>query len=276
MPVTRPVTKTKETGKYREIIPLPKNNDAIPGFIYGKYDFSSNVNFKGLNISFEMNDGILHYSRDIVGHIFQANIATSKTYYYIEPVEPMNIPSHITDFLQVKFEEILVEPESTTTIYLTIPVGIGVFIESNKGEMNLLDMVGYNKPHFSLYGQPERGVITRIHTSKVYSAPPSVKNYKEAVLRVDIDNRTGEWRKIGRIVMYMKGLEFYYDSSVIVSCIEMNVTSETSAYVNCLDASFYTGLNKCKGVFKDGKIERFCNISDAVVDNVFLMDMGLR
>jgi len=274
---TKTVVKSKQMRTSREIPQFSNKPQNTDGFAYGKHDFSVPINFHELNITFEENNGIIQYRREIAGSVFQGKIATAKKYYYLEPVEPMNIPSHITDFLQIKFdEEILLEPSSSTEIYLTIPLGIGIFLESEKGEMNLLDMAGFNKQHFSLYGQPDRGVITRHHVSKVYSAPPLVSNYKEAILHVDIENKTDEWRKVGRVILYMKELELYYDSNVVTSCIEMVITSPTSAFVNCLDGSIYPGLSKCVGVYKQGKIAAFCNIQKAVMDKTFVMDMGLR
>lgn len=276
MPITRPIKKSTEIGKRREIIQPARNPETSNGISYGKYNSTQEISFKGLNISVDKDDGVFHFRREISGSIFTANVATTKDEYFLEPVEPMNIPAHVTDFLQIKFEEIVVEPETTTTIYLTMPLGIGIFLEAENGEMNLLDMAGFNNPKFALYGQPRRGVITRVHTSKVYTKPPATKNYKEAILHLDIDNRTDQWIKIGRIVMYMKGLELYYDSTVVASCAEMIVTSPDKAHINCLDISLFDGLTKCSGVFKHGKISKFCSINDVVRDKMFTMDMGLK
>ena len=276
MPVTRPIKKSTETGNRREINLQERNPNVSEGISYGKYNSAHSISFKGLNISFENNDGVLHFRREIAGSIFTANVATTKDEYYLEPVEPMNIPAHVTDFLQIKFEEIAIEPETTTTIYLTMPLGIGIFLEAENGEMNLLDMAGFNNPKFALYGQPKRGVITRVHSSKVYTRPPAIKNYKEAILHLNIENKTDKWVKIGRVIMYMKGLELYYDSSVVASCAEMIVTAPDKANVNCLDISLFNGLTKCSGVFKQGKISKFCSINDAIRDKMFIMDMGLR
>ncbi|HJJ46901.1 MAG TPA: DUF432 domain-containing protein [Methanocorpusculum sp.] len=273
---TLPDNKIVKIERKREIIQSERNPETSDGISYGKYNYAHTISFKGLSISFENNEGVRHFRREIADSIFTANVATTKDGYYLEPVEPMNIPAHVTDFLQIKFEDIVVEPETTTTIYLTMPLGIGIFLEAENGEMNLLDMVGFNKPKFSLYGQPKRGVITRVHTSKVYTKPPAPRNYKEAILHLDIDNKTEKWVKIGRVIMYMKGLELYYDSTVVASCAEMIVTSPDKAYVNCLDSSLFDGLTKCAGIFKHGKISKFCSISNAVQDKMFTMDMGLR
>jgi len=113
------ITKLKEMSKNRDVPQFPNVPQNSDGFVYGKHDFSNPVNFHELNITFEESNGIIQYRRDFAGSVFQGKIATTKTCYYLEPVEPMNIPSHITDFLQIKFEEeILLEPLSSTEIYL--------------------------------------------------------------------------------------------------------------------------------------------------------------
>ncbi|MBR5008967.1 MAG: DUF432 domain-containing protein, partial [Methanocorpusculum sp.] len=247
-----------------------------PTFTYGKFNFDYSINFQGLKLGFEDKNGMYNYKRDIVGWKHESNIATQTGTFYLQPIEPLNLPDNVTDFIEIEFKEITIEPEGKAVVFLTIPIEIGVFLEAKNGERNLLDIVTFCHPKFSLYGAASRGVITRFHKSEVYAMPPSVDNYKEGLLRLEIENDTDEWATIGRVVIYQKGLVLYYDETTVCACAKMIIRSSDVADVVGISQPFREGMTESIQVFEFRKTTPFCNIEGALLDSTFTMDMGMR
>ena len=177
---------------------------------------------------------------------------------------------------QIEFKEITIEPDGKAVVFLTIPIEIGVFLEAKNGERNLLDIVTFCHPKFSLYGAASRGVITRFHKSEVYAMPPSVENYKEGLLRLEIENDTDKWAAVGRVVIYQKGLNLYYDETTVSACAKMIIRTRDVADVVGIDQPIREGMTQCLQVFEQRKTTPFCNIEGALLDTTFTMDMGMR
>ena len=154
--------------------------------------------------------------------------------------------------------------------------GLKLGFEDKNGERNLLDIVTFCHPKFSLYGAASRGVITRFHKSEVYAMPPSVENYKEGLLRLEIENDTDEWAAVGRVVIYQKGLNLYYDETTVSACAKMIIRTRDVADVVGIDQPIREGMTQCLQVFEQRKTTPFCNIEGALLDTTFTMDMGMR
>ncbi len=246
-----------------------------PVFSYGKFNFDYAVNFKGLRLGFEDKNGMYQYTRDILGWKSTANVAVKDGCFYLQPIEPLNLPDNVTDFIEITFDTITIEPNGTATIFLTFPIEIGVFVESKSGERNLLDIITFCHPKFSLYGLPSRGVITRVHQSKVSGMPPCVRNYQEGILRLEIENDTDEWASIGRVVLYQKGLTLFYDDVSVTACAKMVVKSSDMADVFGYNMPLHPEMTECLQVFEQRRTTPFCNIDGALLDTTFTMDMGM-
>ena len=163
--------------------------------------FDYAVNFAGLSISLEQTQGLYHYRRAIGSWVREANISAPNGRMIIHPIEPLYVPDAVTDFLEIRFDEIMIEPNGKTVVFLTFPIEIGVFIES-KGKSDIIDVFTFKSPKYSLYGASNRGVITRWHQSNTYYYPPQVKNYEEGILRLTIENGSGDWAYVSRVILY--------------------------------------------------------------------------
>ena len=276
MPISRIYTAASASRKKQALSYSKGESKTGPSFAYGKFNFDYSINFQGLKLGFEDKNGMYHYKRDIVGWKHESNIATQTKTFYLQPIEPLNLPDNVTDFIEIEFKEITIEPEGKAVVFLTIPIEIGVFLEAKNGERNLLDIVTFCHPKFSLYGAASRGVITRFHKSEVYAMPPSVDNYKEGLLRLEIENDTDEWATIGRVVIYQKGLVLYYDETTVSASAKMIIRTHDVADVVGIDQPIREEMTESVQVFEQRRTTPFCNIEGALLDSTFTMDMGMR
>lgn len=276
MPISRIYTAASASRRKQALSYSKGESQTGPSFTYGKFNFDYSINFQGLKLGFEDKNGMYHYKRDIVGWKHESNIATQTGIFYLQPIEPLNLPDNVTDFIEIEFKEITIEPNSTTVVFLTIPIEIGVFLEAKNGERNLLDIVTFCHPKFSLYGAASRGVITRFHKSEVYAMPPSVENYKEGLLRLEIENDTDEWATVGRVVIYQKGLNLYYDETAVSACAKMIIRTHDVADVVGVDQPIREEMTESVQVFESRRTTPFCNIEGALLDTTFTMDMGMK
>ena len=276
MPISR-IYNAASAGRRQRPLSYGKSDMGdSPVFSYGKFSFDYAVNFAGLSLGFEDKNGMYHYTRNITGWKHEAHIAVENGAFYLQPIEPLNLPDNVTDFIEIKFREITIEPNGKTVVFLTMPIEIGVFLETKNGDRTLLDIVSFCNPKFSLYGAASRGVITRYHESEVYSLPPAVRNYQEGLLRLELENNTDEWATVSRVVLYQKGLNLYYDESSVSACAKMIVQSSDVADVFGVDQPIRDGMTECVQVFEQRRTTPFCNIEGALLDATFTMDMGMR
>ncbi|WP_338093437.1 DUF432 domain-containing protein [Methanorbis furvi] len=252
-----------------------ESSDEIPAFAYGRFTFDYAVNFAGLSLAVEQSRGMYHYHRAIGKAVREATISSSAgARMIIHPVEPLYVPDPVTDFLEIKFSEIMIEPNGKTVIFLTFPIEIGVFIES-KGETDVIDVFTFKQPKYSMYGSSHRGVITKWHKSQVHAYPPQVKNYEEGVLRLTIQNTTDEWVYVSRVIIYEKGMFIHYDDSVVSMAAEMTILNRESADVAGVDRPLRPEMSRSIRLYKPRKMSAFSNVSGSLVDTVFTMDLGL-
>lgn len=276
MPISRIYNAASAGRRHRPLSYGKSDMGDSPIFSYGKFSFDYAVNFAGLSLGFEDKNGMYHYTRNITGWKHEAHIAVENGAFYLQPIEPLNLPDNVTDFIEIKFREITIEPNGKTVVFLTMPIEIGVFLETKNGDRTLLDIVSFCHPKFSLYGAASRGVITRYHESEVYSLLPAVRNYQEGLLRLELENNTDEWATVNRVVLYQKGLNLYYDESCVSACAKMIIQSSDVADVFGVDQPIREGMTECVQVFEQRRTTPFCNIEGALLDATFTMDMGMR
>ncbi len=276
MPISRIYNAASAVRRRRPLSYSKGDSGNNPVFTYGKFNFDYAVNFEGLTLGFEGKNGMYHYKRNIVGWKHDAHIAVQRGAFYLQPIEPLNLPDNVTDFIEIKFREITIEPSGTAVVFLTLPIEIGVFLETGNGNRTLLDIISFCHPKFSLYGAASRGVITRYHESNVYSLPPAVRNYQEGLLRLEIENNTDEWSTVSRVVLYQKGLNLYYDESSVSACAKMIIQNRDVADVFGVDMPIRDGMTECMQVFEQRRTTPFCNIEGALLDTTFTMDMGMK
>jgi len=159
----------------------------------------------------------------------------------VNPVEPINLPKNVTRYLEIEFPPILLKPNSSETIYLKFPIEIGVFAKHGD-KVAVVDVFSYEKPKYTLYGSPRRGVVCRWFFSDVYYYIPEVDRLRHGVMRLDIKNG-GDWVEVGKVVLDCYAMKIYYDS--FASCwAEMKVIGKSTAITDFLDRPIAKGMKK--------------------------------
>jgi hypothetical protein len=197
--------------------------------VYGTYGYSCSVREDEISIEIGRDNRHLTYKRVCRGESAERTIASENGSVIINPVEPLNLPKEVTRYLEVHFNPIFVEPETTQQLYLTFPVEIGVFIQA-KEDFDLIDVFSLAKPKYSLYGPPDYGCVTRWHESAIHPDIPDTDPLREGVLDLTIVNEGRTWIEVSRAVFVNAGMAIWYGDYVSMSArmeVFSNIVAET-------------------------------------------------
>lgn len=162
-------------------------------------------------------------------------VSTKEARVVINPVEPLNLPEHITQFMLIEFENpLLVEPKTSHKIYLKFPLEIAVFIE-RKNDFRVIDILTLTKPKYTMYGKLETGPICRYYKSGVFLKIPSVDKYKEGILSLSVTNESNKWVEVTKAVFNAVGMKLYYGPERVTLKANMRLISELSAETSFLE-----------------------------------------
>ncbi|WP_290596435.1 MULTISPECIES: DUF432 domain-containing protein [unclassified Archaeoglobus] len=218
------------------------------------------------SIRVEKNGNFYRYVRENGGRK-EKNIFTGSGRLIINPVEPVNLPKEITNFLQIKFDKkFMAEPKSSTEVYLTFPIEIAIFVAA-KRSVGLIDVFSLNKPKFTLYGDPRTGIICRYWESELYTDVPEVDKYREGVMKLRITNSDDDWVDVSSIVLDVYGMKIYYDDEMVYSAASMNVTSPKVAETRFIERPLRDKMKKALELYVARRI--------AVTGSKFVMEWGL-
>jgi len=180
----------------------------------------------------------------------------------VNPVEPINVPKNITRFLEIDFPPIILKPNCVETIYLKFPIEIGVFAKDGD-KMIVIDIFTFEKPKYTLYGNPKNGVVCRWFWSEVYYEIPEVDPLKHGVLKLVIKNGK-DWIEVGKIVLDCYAMKIYYDK--FASCwAEMKISSKISAETSFVDKPIAEGMKKATELYTTRRL----------MGKSFVMEWGL-
>lgn len=235
--------------------------------MFGYYNLPLRIVKEGISLSIEKEGEILVYRRECPGERIEKAILTSNGKILFNPVEPLNKPKEITSYLLIELERALVvEPKATRKIFLKFPVEIGVFMSKNKN-FEILDILSLSRQKFTLYGDPESGVICKCWRSEVCSLIPSLNPLYEGVIELTIRNTTAEWIEITKAVFNAYEMKIYYDDKMVSMKANMKIMSKQIAETDFVDSPLKKGMNKSLGVYTTRKLP--------VVTTKFVMEWGL-
>jgi len=220
--------------------------------VYGTYDYSCHISEDELSIGIERSDRYLTYKRVCRGESSERIIASENGSIVINPVEPLNLPKEVTRYLEVHFNPIFIEPETTRQLYLTFPVEIGVFIRA-KEDYDLLDVFSLVKPKYSLYGPPDYGCVTRWHESAIHTKVPDTDPLREGVIDLTVVNEGTTWIDVSRVVFVNAGMTIWYGDYVTMSA-RMELFSNVVAETRILSASEKPGLTRSLPAYSAKKV----------------------
>lgn len=211
--------------------------------VYGYYELSEfSTKIGNYSIRFEKEGSFYRYIREN-GDKKEKFIFSNAGKVIVNPVEPVNLPKEITNFLQIKLNKVfMAEPKSWTEVYLTFPIEIAIFVATKS--VGLVDIFSINKPKFTLYGNPRNGVICRYWESEIYSDIPKVDKYKYGVLKLEITNSYDGWVELSNVVLDVYGMKIYYDDEIVYSAASINITSPKIAETGFLEQPLREEMKK--------------------------------
>ncbi|AGK61039.1 hypothetical protein Asulf_01036 [Archaeoglobus sulfaticallidus PM70-1] len=234
--------------------------------MYGYFDLSEfSAEFDSVRIRIE-SDGFYRYIRESPDGKKEKIILTKDGRIIINPVEPVNLPKEITNFLLIRFKKpVFIEPKTSMEVNLTFPVEIGVFLAAKK-RVDVIDIFSLQKPKYTLYGNPRMGIICRYWESDVYSDVPDVDGFREGVMRLRITNSSDEWIEVTNAVFDIFGMKIYYDT-MVCSSASMNILSHKVAETFFLNQPLREGMKKALELYTSRKIP--------VMKKKFVMEWGI-
>ncbi len=236
--------------------------------MYGYYDLSDfSVVFEEITARIEKDEDVYRYIREGKNERTEKMILGRGGRVIVNPIEPVNLPKEITNFLQIKFKKpIFSEPKSSVDVYLTFPIEIGVFLAAKKN-IDVLDIFSLNRPKFSLYGNPRNGIICRYWQSDVFSQVPEVSPSREGVMRLRVTNTSSEWIEISNVVFDIYAMKIYFDETMVGSKASVNIASQRVAETMFIAKPLKSGMTKALELYTARKMP--------VVGRKFVMEWGL-
>jgi len=233
--------------------------------MFGRYTGTFHRECGEILVETERVNGLRIYRRRCKGEPFERILVSETGEVIINPVEPVNLPTEITNYLLMEFSPMVIEPGATQTVYLKFPVEIGVFVESAK-DMEVLDVFAPVNQKYTLYGSPTSGVIARWYKSAVYPELPPVESFCEGVMELSIHNASHEWVEVSRAVFDSTDMKIFYGDFVAATAT-MNILSANLAETDFVDAPLRPGMVKSVELYTARKIP--------VINRGYLMEWGL-
>jgi hypothetical protein len=234
--------------------------------MYGKFDYSLRYSDKKISFGFRKKGNYFEYYREGPdGEKITKRLISRTGSVVVNPVEPLNLPETVTNYLEIEFSSIFIEPNQKFQIFLKFPIEIGVFVVAQK-DMEEIDIFSFVSQKYSLYGPPSGGIITRWYYSDVHSKYPETDPIREGVISLEIENATSEWAEVSRVVFDGYAMKIFYDGRVIMQA-KMKIGSSHSAETSFESTTPQTGMTKSIELYTARKLP--------AVKKTFLMEWGL-
>lgn len=238
--------------------------------MYGSYEIGElELENEFFRIELKRMRDFLLYSRELKGEgkVEKKIIAAEKGRFILTPVEPVNIPQNITNYMQIELSKsIFIPPNETIVFYLKFPVEIGVFLAWRRSS-EPIDVFSVEKTKYTLYGEPRNGVVCRYWKSEVYESFPNSEKFKEGVMRLRIRNSTNEWCSVNSAVFDVYGMKMFYDDFVVFSDAEMRIISKKVAETHFYETQLRKGMKRALELYVARRI--------VMPKGKFLMEWGL-
>ncbi|MBU7015064.1 MAG: DUF432 domain-containing protein [Theionarchaea archaeon] len=245
--------------------------------MFGSYQFGKPVSLGSSTIETYQEKGLYVYHRKSDSEL--KKIMPSPFNLLVTPVEPVTQPEMITHYLLIRTAfPVLVPSRSKITVVVTFPIEIGVFPEteeslnmgffsSTRKEEEPIDLFTVTSPKYTLYGDPDNGVICKMWRSDVYTQVPQVDPLSEGIANVEIENLAPQRKEITNLVFDVRYMRIFYDGLAMANAV-MKVNSTGSAETSFLEEPPLVGMKKAATLFNSSK--------GAVMEKEsFLMERGL-
>jgi len=212
--------------------------------IFGEKTIPFELKQGDLQITVTKDQNSFSYFRNCNGDIAERLILMNLSDILIAPVEPLNLPSQVAAYLMIEFgREIMLEPDTNQTIYLTFPIETGVFV-GKKGKHELLDVFTLTKPRYTLYGEPRNGFLCKYWKSRIYLEEPTPDPMLEGVIKLKIDNASHEWVAVNKALFNGMGMKIYYNNNCVSMKAQMKVLEEEAAEIQFYSSALHKEMKK--------------------------------
>ena len=236
--------------------------------MYGTYDVPFSIKEKELSIDVSKTDYGFLYSRKLADKpVLEKVILSEKSRIIINPVEPLNHPKHITNYLLLEFDKkISIAPHKEQSFYATFPIEIGVFIFTRQ-DFAPFDDISLIPAKYSLYGDPRIGIVARYYATSIYADIPEVNPLQQGVVHLTIKNSDSQWNTVSKIVLNAYGMKLYYNEKLVQLFTSMKIINEITAETDCYAPHSEKGFRKAMELYKSRKL--------SILSTKFVMMEGL-
>jgi len=238
--------------------------------IFSRYDLPFELLGEHFSITVSEEEGLMRYLRECQGEKVEKCFIAENKSLMLTPVEPLNTPKDITQYLQVEFDmPVTLAPKVSKKVYAAFPLEIAVFLTGTAKDVKLeaIDTFSLIPQKFTLYGDPSNGVLCKYHKSRIFTALPELDMYKEGLVEIDIKNGTTEWVTVSKAVFNAYRMKIYYDSENVSMSAFMNIVSGNMAETDFKDAPMKRGLIKAPELYMLKKLP--------IMASRFMMEYGL-
>lgn len=223
--------------------------------MYGTYDIPFSIEHADISLSIERRGDAIVYRRQLgEERAEKLLLGGGRGSIVINPVEPLNLPRDLTPYLYLDFQRpAALAPKSTSTVFVTFPVEIGVFLKDN-GEIETLDIFTLARQKYTLYGDPRNGMLCRYWSTPVVTEPPRPDRLHEGVMELKLVNATGTWIELTKAVFSAYGMKLYYSDELVAMRADMEVTGATSANTDFRDMPLEQHMSKSLELYTARKL----------------------
>jgi len=235
--------------------------------MYDSYDLPVNISREGLALEVAKEGGRVVYRRECLGSKHEKILLVSGGDVVFNPSEPLNLPDAITPYLLIKMDKTLTAPPNTSeSVFLTFPLETAAYM-IHKKNTHLMDVFSKAPHKFTLYGEPNNGVICKRWASGVFSDIPEAEPLLEGVIKLRIKNETSNWLEVNKVVFNAYGMKIYYNDARVGMKANMTLRGGEVAETEFEDSPIEKGMKKALEMYKVKKM--------SVTSTKFLMEMGI-
>lgn len=216
--------------------------------MYGIYDMPLSISAEGMSISIEKREGEYLYKREAKEESVEKSLFTKDCSVLINPVEPLNTPRDITPYLLTEFEnKVFVEPEGISSIYITFPIDIGVFVGKrgrDSKDFQIIDVFSLYPGKYTLYGDIRTGILCKYYKSTVSVSAPAESPVIEGIMELKISNATEKWIEVSKAVFNAYLMKIYYSKTTVSMKAAMVIHDKNTAETSFIDSPLEIGMKK--------------------------------
>jgi hypothetical protein len=201
--------------------------------VFGRHEIAKSFSKGGISV--EKRRGYYVYKRD--GR--KTKLVSDRLELEIRPMAPINLPERVTNFFMVDYPKLLIGAKQRIVGLIKVPLEVGVFFEREP-----IDVFGYSKEEFVLYGHVDGGTVARRVDGEVVDEP--IKWDQESmIIPLRIKNYTDELAKASRLLLDSSYLDVYYDDKrVATEMVKLDVRKLASPRVRYMNRSHFKGMKR--------------------------------